>query len=148
MAPTFRPAEARDLDALLLLYRSLHPADSEVEPALAAATYQEILASPHLDIYLLDDEGTIVGTAYLNTIPNLTRGASPYAVIENVVVTPERRGSGLGKQLMAGMLSVAWQAGCYKAMLWTGSSSPAVHGFYERAGFSRHEKTAYVAKPS
>ena len=44
----------------------------------------------------------VVATTYLNIIPNLTRSASPYAVIENVVVDETLRGTGLGKQIMAG----------------------------------------------
>ena len=63
-------------------------------------------------------------------IPNLTRAAAPYAVIENVVVEGSRRGTGLGRRVMAGTLDAAWAAGCYKAMLLTGSRNPATHAFY------------------
>ncbi|WP_433538744.1 GNAT family N-acetyltransferase [Micromonospora sp. CA-249363] len=41
-------------------------------------------------------------------------------MIENVVVEESRRGTGLGRQIMAGTLQAAWDAGCYKAMLMTG----------------------------
>ncbi|MFI6179916.1 GNAT family N-acetyltransferase [Nonomuraea sp. NPDC051191] len=55
---------------------------------------------------------------------------------------------GLGKQLMAGTLRAASDAGCYKAMLMTGSRSPATHAFYRACGFSGDAKQAYVARPS
>ncbi|MEV4395760.1 hypothetical protein [Nonomuraea sp. NPDC049607] len=54
----------------------------------------------------------------------------------------------MGKQLMAGTLRAASDAGCYKAMLMTGSRSPATHAFYRACGFSGDAKQAYVARPS
>ncbi len=89
----------------------------------------------------------MVATTYLNVIPNMTRSASPYAVIENVVVDEGLRGTGLGKQIMAATLDAAWQAGCYKVMLQTGSRTSATHAFYRACGFSGDEKTAYLARP-
>ena len=42
-------------------------------------------ASDWLYIFALEVENIIVATVYLNIIPNITRKASPYAIIENVV---------------------------------------------------------------
>jgi GNAT superfamily N-acetyltransferase len=111
-------------------------------------SFREILRSAGLHLFVLDADGAIVATTYLNVIPNLTRAASPYAVIENVVVDETLRGTGLGKQIMAGTLRAAWDAGCYKAMLLTGSRNPATHAFYRACGFSPDAKTAYLARPS
>ena len=109
--------------------------------------FQQILNSPALRLFVLELDGVVVATAYLNVIPNLTRSASPYAVIENVVVEESLRGTGLGRQIMAGTLRSAWEAGCYKAMLMTGSRTPATHAFYRACGLSADIKTAYVTQP-
>ncbi|MDQ0375497.1 GNAT family N-acetyltransferase [Cellulomonas humilata] len=141
----FREARADDLPDLLRLYRQLHPAEpiaDDVAPVL-----QQILASPGLHLFVLEVDGAVVATTYLNVIPNLTRQASPYAVVENVVVDERLRGRGLGKEAMAGTLAAAWAAGCYKVMLLTGSRSPATHAFYRSCGLSGDAKTAYVARP-
>lgn len=129
------------------LYRQLHPRDPVVRDELATEVFAHILGTAGLRLYVLEVDGVVVATTYLNLIPNLTRGAAPYAVIENVVVDADRRGTGLGKEIMAGTLQAAWEAGCYKVMLMTGSRTPATHAFYERCGFTPHEKTAYVAHP-
>ena len=113
-----------------------------------AAAFAQILHSPGLHLFVLEANRAIVATTYLNIIPNLTRSASPYAVIENVVVDETLRGTGLGKHIMAGTLRAAWDAGCYKAMLLTGSREPATHRFYRSCGFSPGAKTAYLARPS
>lgn len=68
-------------------------------------------------------------------------------MIENVVVDETLRGTGLGKQIMAATLQAAWDRGCYKAMLMTGSKTPATHSFYRSCGFSPDAKTAYLARP-
>lgn len=140
----FREARPDDLPAILRLYRQLHPADPD--PAGGPEVFQQILRSPGLHLFVLEVDDSVVATAYLNVIPNLTRGAGPYAVIENVVVDESLRGRGLGKDVMAGTLAAAWAAGCYKVMLLTGSRSPATHAFYRSCGLSGDEKTAYAAR--
>jgi GNAT superfamily N-acetyltransferase len=65
---------------------------------------------------------------------------------QNIVV--ERScGAGLGKHIMPGTLQAAWDAGCYKVMLMTGSRRPTTHAFYRACGYSAEDKTGYVARP-
>jgi GNAT superfamily N-acetyltransferase len=144
----FREATLGDFDDVLRLYRQLHAEDPVLRDGSDKAAFAQILGSPGLHLFVLELDGVVVATTYLNVIPNLTRSASPYAVIENVVVEEALRGTGLGKQIMAGTLRAAWDAGCYKAMLATGSRKPATHAFYEACGFSPDAKTAYLARPS
>ena len=144
----FREARPGDLDAILRLYRQLHPKDPVLDGGSGAAVFGQILATPGMHLFLLESGGAVVATTYLSVIPNLTRSASPYAVIENVVVDAALRGTGLGKRIMAATLQAAWDAGCYKAMLSTGSRDPATHAFYRACGFSSDAKTAYLARPA
>lgn len=143
--PTTRLATTGDLEAIVRLHAELHPdrppADGVEE------TYARILRTDGLDFVLLEHEGEVVGTTYLNVVPNLTHGGRPYAWIENVVVAERLRGTGLGKALMEATLQRAWDAGCYKASLTTGRVDPGVHAFYRACGFEEGVKTAYVAYP-
>ncbi|MCU1624855.1 MAG: acetyltransferase [Frankiales bacterium] len=148
MATMFREARSDDLEAVLGLYRQLHPTDPDVLDGSDAAAFERILSTPDLHLLVLEHDGAVVATTYLNVIPNITRSVSPYAVIENVVVDEALRATGLGKQIMSCTLEVAWAAGCYKAMLMTGSRNPATHSFYRACGFSPDAKTAYLARPS
>ena len=143
----FREARSGDFEDVVRLYRQLHPNDPVLHDGSDAAAFEKILRSPGLHLFVLELDGVVVATTYLNVIPNLTRSASPYAVIENVVVEETLRGSGLGKQVMDGTLRAAWEAGCYKAMLMTGSRNPHTHAFYRACGFSSDVKTAYHARP-
>lgn len=144
----FREARHGDLSGILRLYHQLQPDDPVLEDGSDEAVFREILASSDLHLFVLEMDGVVVATTYLNVIPNMTRSASPYAVVENVVVEEEMRGEGLGKRIMAGTLQAAWDAGCYKTMLLTGSQQPSTHAFYRACGFSGSEKTGFVARPS
>ncbi|MEU1842866.1 GNAT family N-acetyltransferase [Micromonospora sediminicola] len=145
----FRVARHNDFAQIVRLYRQLNPDDPHLTDGSDARAFARILATAGLHLFVLDLDGAVVATTYLNVIPNISRSAAPYAVIENVVVDESRRGTGLGKRIMAGTLQAAWDAGCYKAMLMTGSRRPATHAFYRACGFSGDAKTAYLAaRPS
>lgn len=146
MTPTVRRARSDDLEAVLALLRQLHPTDPEVEGERLRRVFGAILTSEDNHLLVLETEGRVVATAYLNVVPNLTRSASPYAVVENVIVDERLRGTGLGKLLLQGVLDRAWRAGCYKAMLMTGSRREATHAFYRACGFSGDDKVGYVAR--
>ena len=143
----FREAGVEDFEGVMRLYRQLHPTDPVRRDGHDAEVFAEIVGTPGLRLFVLEVDGRVVATTYLNVIPNLTRGTAPYAVIENVVVDAELRGSGLGKRIMAGTLQAAKDAGCYKVMLMTGSRRESTHAFYRACGFDAGEKTAYVIWP-
>ncbi|MCD6073672.1 MAG: acetyltransferase, family [Rhodospirillales bacterium] len=86
--------------------------------------------------------GILVASCSLVVVPNLTRGGSPYGLIENVVTHDDFRKRGFGKQLLFAASDAAWQAGCYKIMLMTGSKKPETINFYLAAGFEQ-SKTGF-----
>ncbi len=141
-----RAAGANDLPALLALYQQLHPQDAPMDVPHARATFESILGNPLLELMVAEAEGVVVATCYLNVIPNLSRGLAPYAVLENVVTEQRLRGQGIGKAMVAHALARAWQRGCYKVMLQTGSQRESTHQFYRACGFSSSEKFAFVAR--
>ncbi|GAB3923980.1 GNAT family N-acetyltransferase [Kribbella albertanoniae] len=143
----FREAGAADFASVTQLYRQLHPGDAVVPEERAQTVYDEILRTPGMRLFLLEEDGVAIASTYLNVIPNLTRGAAPYGVVENVIVDAARRGTGIGKAVMAGTLQAAWDAGCYKVMLLTGSKRESTHAYYRACGFVAGEKTGFVAHP-
>jgi GNAT superfamily N-acetyltransferase len=140
-----RAAEQTDLPALLDLYRHLIPEDAQC-PDDKAADILERLANFEGSAVLIALIGTdLVASCTLIVIPNLTRGGTPYALIENVVTDSGHRSRGLGKAILKAALDRAWAAGCYKAMLMTGSKKPSTLAFYEAAGFEQ-SKTGFQAR--
>ncbi|WP_085905679.1 GNAT family N-acetyltransferase [Kiloniella majae] len=78
----------------------------------------------------------------LHVLPNMTYLGRPYALIENVITSQEYRGQGLGRQVMARAIDMAWEANAYKIMLLTGKGRKdgGTKGFYESLGFSDEDK--------
>lgn len=144
-----REIQATELQALLALYGHLHERDDPLPPlAVIEGVWVEILSNPRVKYFGGFVDGVLVSSCTLTVIPNLTRACRPYGVIENVVTDAAHRGKGWGKAVLAHALGVAWGQNCYKVMLLTGRKDEATLRFYEQAGFDRHGKQAFVAKPN
>ncbi|MBV9469211.1 MAG: GNAT family N-acetyltransferase [Abitibacteriaceae bacterium] len=137
-----------DLEALLDLYHHLHATDAALpeEPTLRRV-WEEILSDPKVHCLVADLNGELVASCILVIIPNLTRGARPYGLIENVITHAAHRRQGIATQLLRYALQAAWSQNCYKVMLLTGRKSEGVHEFYEKLGFVKGEKTGFVVRP-
>ena len=134
-----------EYDQLLGLMRQLNPLDpatSEIE----LQVFKEIIGSTNLDLLVAEDAGLLLGSCYLNVIPNITRGGRPYAVIENVVTDSAHRNRGIGKSLLDHAVKLAWAKNCYKVMLMSGRTEAAVQAFYQKCGFNAVEKQAYIQR--
>jgi GNAT superfamily N-acetyltransferase len=142
MTVATRLAGPGDLDAVLALLAQLNPEDAPLESALAQATWAAILARPGVDTLVATLDGAVVACLTLIVVPNLSRGARPYAMIENVVTDAAHRGRRIGRTLLDAALRHAWAQDAYKVMLMTGSKKPETLGFYRAAGFT-DDKTAF-----
>jgi GNAT superfamily N-acetyltransferase len=144
-----RKLQSTDLHLLLDLYAHLHDHD-DPPPAAAVveAVWAEALANPRIKYFGGFVSGSLVSSCTLTVIPNLTRGCRPYGVVENVVTHAAHRRKGWGKAVLACALDDAWRQDCYKVMLLTGRKDEATFRFYEEAGFNRHDKQAFIAKPA
>ena len=101
-----------------------------------------MLGRDGLTVFVAEIGGAMVATCTLVIVPNLTRNARPYALIENVVTDAGHRLIGLGRSVIEAALARAWAEGCYKAMLMTGSKRPETLRFYEGIGFEQ-SKTGF-----
>ena len=149
MEPVYiRTIGRNDLPALLALYAHLHHEDTPLpDDAALAEVWEAILGDPKLQCFVAERDGQLVGSCTLCMIPNLTRGARPYGLIENVVTHADYRHQGIGTHLLHAALRSAWARDCYKVMLSTGSKREETLRFYENAGFKRGIRTGFVAYP-
>lgn len=132
-----RDASAGDAETLLSLYDFLSSDNERCPLELAKTNISKICKIDGSAVLLGEIDGEALTTCTLIVVPNLSRGGRPYAVIENVVTHPEHRGQGLGKAILDAACERAWRSACYKVMLSTGSTRPAILSFYESAGFEQ-----------
>ena len=93
-----RTATSDDFGQIMGLYRQLQPVDPVLTNGEDRRVFDEILSDKRLHLFVVDDGEEIMSSCYLNIIPNITRSASPYAIIENVITDEPKRGLGLGKR--------------------------------------------------
>ena len=137
-----RTARNEDYEELLGLLKQLHPEDPIA--AQTGEAFEEILASDHFEIIVAEYAGQLIGSCYLNIVPNLTRGGRPYSVIENVITDSKHRNKGVGKAVMDRALEISKSRSCYKVMLMSGRKDDAVDSFYQSCGFDGNQKQAYI----
>ena len=137
-----------ELEDLLELYQHLHQKDAPL-PAKSElnSLWENIFSNSLLHYFVVEDgeNSKLVSSCTISIIPNLTRGARPYGIIENVVTHEEFRKEGFGTAVLKFALKEAWKNNCYKVVLTTGRQDAEIISFYEGAGFQKGIKTGYIA---
>jgi len=75
----------------------------------------------------------------------LVRQSRSVAKLRLLLVTPDVRGSGLGRRLVHACLRFARARGYRKVILWTQSELDAARRIYQRAGFRRVRSTRHAS---
>lgn len=134
-----RLATPADLPQVLALCRQL---DLPGEPALselqAQSQFEALTAHERHRIYVAELQGQAVGTFALTFVGGLAHSARDSCVVEDVVVAPRLRGSGVGKRMMAFAMRECAERRCYKLVLSSHLQRDRAHRFYEGLGFRKH----------
>ncbi len=138
-SPIIRLATQDDLPDILRLY-ALPDFDDGRALSLddARNKFERLQRYPDYHLYVALDGGRIVGTFSLLVMEKLLHLATPAAIVDDVIVDEDRRGQGVGKQMMQYAMQLAREKGCYKLALSTNVKRTAAHRFYESLGFTRH----------
>ncbi|MET9950809.1 GNAT family N-acetyltransferase [Streptomyces sp. NPDC006339] len=137
-----RPATRADLPAVLALLadeeRVVDPASVTVTPAYERA-FADIEADPRNEVLVLvaEEGGPVVGCLQATYIPGLGKGGAERALIEAVRIRADRRGGGLGRELMTLAVARARARGCALVQLTSDKSRTDAHRFYASLGFAR-----------
>ena len=134
-----------DFDGLMTLYMQLHDNPFPEKDERVIALWQRILADPDHHIIVCEEDGKIVSSCVCVIIPNLTHGQRPYAFVENVITDENYRGRGHATACLDFAREIANRENCYKMMLLTGSKKDSILRFYERAGYNKNDKTAFIS---
>ncbi|MEU7553355.1 GNAT family N-acetyltransferase [Streptomyces sp. NPDC044571] len=133
----FRTATREDLPAVLALL-----ADGGPSPVTEAheRAFDAIEADARNELLLLADGADVLGCLQLTYVPGLGQGGRERALVEAVRVRADRRGAGLGAELMRRATERARERGCGLMQLTSNKRREDAHRFYERLGWARsHE---------
>lgn len=143
---TLRPAEATETAAVLALYRDAGLDRQTLPLDRARALFDEIQARPDRELRVaVDPSGTVVGSYLLAVVVKLGHLGTPFAVVDDVAVAPDRQGQGVGTALMRDAITRARAHGCYKLALSSNLAREGAHRFYQKLGFNQHGVSFEVA---
>jgi len=143
---TVRRIKHDELEQLIQLYKHLNPDDPELNINEFHNLWNDIMSDPFMKIIVAENGGRMVASCVLVIIRNLTRGARPYGLIENVVTHADFRKQGYGRLVLQRAVEIAKEHNCYKVMLMTSSRMEGTHSFYENCGFKKGDKTGFIMK--
>jgi len=134
---TIRPATRDDVPAIVAMLADDHLGAQREQPGDPAYldAFEALDSDPHQLLVVADEDGEPVGTAQLTFIAGLSRRGATRAQIEAVRVRSDRRGSGLGQELIRWAIETARERGCVVVQLTSDNSRTGAHRFYERLGF-------------
>ncbi len=134
-----RQATDDDLEAVLALY-----AQPEIDNGdllgieEARSRFQRFRTYPDYKLYVACLGREVVGTFTLLIVDNLAHRGAPSGLVEDVAVSVEHQGRGVGKRMMRFALDRCREAGCYKMALSSNVRRLAAHRFFESLGFIKH----------
>lgn len=134
-----RSARSDDLEAVVDLLREdvIREVDESHEPASSyRAAFEEIRADAHQDLLVGEVGGEVVATAQVTWVRHLTYVGGLMCQLESVRVRSDRRGEGLGRQLVEHVVAEARARGAARVELTTNARRDRAQAFYGSLGFT------------
>jgi len=134
MEINIRRAEASDALSLSDLYKEFINADSNI--MLMQDQIERISSNNNYCVAVACIGNEVVGTAMGIVCYDLVGNCNSYLLIENVVISKEHRGKGIGKLLMIYVEEFGRDNMCNYAFLVSGNNQVESHKFYESIGYT------------
>jgi GNAT superfamily N-acetyltransferase len=131
-------AQAEDVPALCELLKILFSQEAEFTPDVEAQRrgLSRIIASPDIGAILVaSDDKRIIGVVNLLYTISTALGER-VALLEDMVVSPDARGSGVGSMLLQEAITFARSSGCKRITLLTDRNNESAQRFYQQHGFA------------
>jgi GNAT superfamily N-acetyltransferase len=136
-----RKATKSDLPAIRRLLAELISAmdDTEcIDIRIPLRTWEHLLKDARSHFLVAATKGTPVGFIHF-TVRQTVMHRSPSAMIDELVVTKEYQGRGVGKQLVLATIEKCKQLGCCEVEVSTEKTNVKARKFYRKCGFDKRE---------
>ncbi len=108
---------------------------SDLDSGKSHEILDKIKSNPNHKIFVAIIDEKVVGSTTLFIEPKFIHQGGLVGHIEDVVVSKEFQGKGIGEKLIEASLEFAKNSGCYKTIL---DCTDEVKPFYEKIGFKKH----------
>lgn len=133
----FREAGLKDLPAIVAMLHedAIGETGASHDPAAYRAQFEALAADPKARLFVVEQDGAVVGTLQIAILTGLSLRAPRRAQIEAVRVRADKRGRGIGARMLALAVEAARAEGCSLVQLMANRKRVDAARFYERAGF-------------
>lgn len=107
---------------------------SDLDKEIGKNILRKIISNPDYIIEVVEENGKIIGSATLFIEQKFIHNGGKVGHIEDVVVSKEYEGRGIGIKLVTSLLEKAKAMNCYKTIL---DCNDELIPFYERIGFKQ-----------
>ena len=107
---------------------------SDLDKEIGKNILRKIILNPDYIIEVVEENGKIIGSATLFIEQKFIHNGGKVGHIEDVVVSKEYEGKGIGIKLVTSLLEKAKAMNCYKTIL---DCNDELIPFYERIGFKQ-----------
>jgi GNAT superfamily N-acetyltransferase len=131
------PANASDIPALCELLNILFAQEAEFKPDYEAQSrgLARIISNPETGLIVVArQDSKVVGMVNLLYTVSTALG-DRVALLEDMVVSPNVRGSGVGSRLLEQAIQLARLDGCKRITLLTDRANESAQRFYQKHGF-------------
>lgn len=147
---TIRKAVETDIDFVSQIYEKIHTSEEKGDIVIGwqRGVYPERNVAEEAlkrdDLFVMEDEGYIVGTGIINQIQvdDYVKGKWKYPaepsevmVLHTLIIDPDVKGKGLGRQFIKFYEDYAKQAGCKYLRIDTNEKNVSARSFYKSLGY-------------
>jgi len=131
------PAKTSDIPALCELLSILFSQEAEFKPNHKAQSrgLSQIISNPEIGLIVVArQDSQVIGMVNLLYTVSTALGER-VALLEDMVVSPSARGSGVGSRLLEQAIQLARTNGCKRITLLTDGTNESAQHFYQKHGF-------------
>jgi ribosomal protein S18 acetylase RimI-like enzyme len=148
-----RPARARDLPAIVTLWRELQDINASFDPRLTLNTsaadwfveyLRDQLDNPNMAVLVAEQGTHIVGYIFGQIMRRPTLAAGDCGYVADVCVLDGKRGQGIGRQLYQRLRAWFLAQGLTAIELQIVRANPASQAFWRKMGYSDFLRTLRV----
>lgn len=130
-----RTAEIQDLPHVLSLYAQPSMDNGKVLSLEEAQNLFSKNAHTEQTLYIVEHESTIIASFTIIIIQMLSRCGGRMGMIEDIVVSTESQGKGVGSLIMDFATTKCMTEGCYRIAMVSGAHREEAHAFFQAKGF-------------
>lgn len=142
---TVRPADMDDLASCVELLGLLFSQEQEFrpEPTVQRKGLEMIIRNPEAgSVFVCEADGVIHGMVVVLFTLSTALGKK-VALLEDMVVSPDSRGKGIGSSLVNFAVEFAINTGCGRITLLTDHDNRPAHEFYQRHGYTKSDMVVF-----